>query len=215
MQLNLNTPVVLADGTTCKLNDIVVDPIDQVVTHLVVTPRHHSYRSRLVPIDDVEAGDDGLHLDCAESEFERYPYVEMTTFISMDGEITTEDDWEVGFERVKKMPSYSADYGQAGDAVDDQVEIVYDRIPEKTVEIRRESSVYTTDGGKVGHVDGFATDDAGGVTHVLLGKGHLWGRRDIAVPIGSVEQIGQDEIWLNLSKDEVDSLPHTPVSRRH
>jgi predicted lipoprotein with Yx(FWY)xxD motif len=32
-------------------------------------------------------------------------------------------------------------------------------------------------------------DDAGHITHVLLQEGHLWGRREVAIPVASLERI--------------------------
>jgi hypothetical protein len=45
---------------------------------------------------------------------------------------------------------------------------------------------------------------------VLLQEGHLWGRKEVAIPIGAV--IGVDEgIRLNLTKEEVQDLPPVDV----
>ena len=44
------------------------------------------------------------------------------------------------------------------------------------------------------------------MTHVLLQEGHLWGRKEVAIPIGSVTSI-DDGIRLGISKQEVQDLP--------
>jgi hypothetical protein len=48
------------------------------------------------------------------------------------------------------------------------------------------------------------------VTHVLLQEGHLWGRKEVALPIGSVTGLG-DGIQLNIGKSEVRDLPAIDV----
>ena len=48
------------------------------------------------------------------------------------------------------------------------------------------------------------------VTHVLLQEGHLWGRKDVAIPIGAVTGI-DDGIQLRLSKQEVQDLPAVDI----
>ena len=42
---------------------------------------------------------------------------------------------------------------------------------------------------KIGKVEGLVIEPTHGhVTHVLLQEGHLWGRKEVAIPIGSVDQ---------------------------
>jgi hypothetical protein len=57
--------------------------------------------------------------------------------------------------------------------------------------------------------------DPGGrhVTHVLLQEGHMWGRKQVAIPIGAVTKIGTLLIHLSLTKHQVEDLP--PVDIDH
>jgi len=50
------------------------------------------------------------------------------------------------------------------------------------------------------------------VTHVLLQEGHLWGRKEVAIPISAVTSI-EDGIQLSITKQEVEDLP--PVDINH
>jgi len=50
------------------------------------------------------------------------------------------------------------------------------------------------------------------VTHVLLQEGHLWGRKEVAIPISAVTGIA-DGIRLNITKHQVQDLP--PVDIDH
>ena len=43
-------------------------------------------------------------------------------------------------------------------------------------------------------------------THLLLEEGHLWGRKQVAIPIGSVTGV-DGGIHLDLSKQQVEDLP--------
>ena len=95
--------------------------------------------------------------------------------------------YEPGLDAV----SYGADAG-----------IVYDRIPKGEVEVRRASAVTSADGHHLGHVDGFVVDGEQ-ITHLVLERGHLWGRREITIPIGAVEKVETEAVILGLSKDEV------------
>jgi hypothetical protein len=48
------------------------------------------------------------------------------------------------------------------------------------------------------------------VTHILLEEGHLWGRKEVAIPISAVTSV-ESGIELNLSKQEVESLPQVDL----
>jgi hypothetical protein len=51
------------------------------------------------------------------------------------------------------------------------------------------------------------------VTHVLLQEGHVFGHKDVAIPITAVESVDEDGIRVSLSKEEVRDLP--AVDFRH
>ena len=44
------------------------------------------------------------------------------------------------------------------------------------------------------------------VTHVLLREGHLWGHKEVAIPVSAVTSV-DDGIWLSLTKKQVEELP--------
>ena len=88
----------------------------------------------------------------------------------------------------------------------------YDSVPVGEVEVRRGEHVHATD-GEIGSVEGLVTDPGNHhVTHVLLQEGHLWGSKEVAVPIGAVTGV-QDGIQLSLTKKQVEDLP--PVDIKH
>ena len=91
--------------------------------------------------------------------------------------------------------------------------MVYDRVPKGEVEVRRSSSVMTTDGHYVGDVDGFLVDEEDQITHFVLERGHLWGRREVTVPIGAVAKVESDTVTVNLSSDEIGALPAHKIHR--
>ena len=44
---------------------------------------------------------------------------------------------------------------------------------------------------------------------MLLREGHLWGHREVSIPVSAVTKV-ENGIWLNLTKKQVEDLP--PVS---
>jgi hypothetical protein len=88
--------------------------------------------------------------------------------------------------------------------------VTYDTVPRGEVDVRRGEHVQTTD-GEIGRVQGLVIDcRSRQVTHVLLQEGHLWGRREVAIPISAVASTS-DGIRLRLSKQEVRDVPPVDV----
>jgi hypothetical protein len=47
---------------------VVVNPVTHAVTHLVIEPRHHYDRGRLVPLDLIDATTGNIRLRCTLEE---------------------------------------------------------------------------------------------------------------------------------------------------
>jgi hypothetical protein len=91
--------------------------------------------------------------------------------------------------------------------------VTSDKVPEGEVEVRRAQRVNASD-GPIGRIHGFVVNPSDHqVTHVLLDEGHLWGKKEVCVPISSVTGIDADGVHLSLSKKEVGELP--PVDIEH
>jgi len=88
-----------------------------------------------------------------------------------------------------------------------------DTVPDGEVDVRRGQHVHATD-GDIGLVQGLVVDPRDHrMTHVLLQEGHLWGRKEVAIPISAVTQVGDAGIWLSITRQQVQDLP--PVAIDH
>jgi hypothetical protein len=89
-----------------------------------------------------------------------------------------------------------------------------DRVPVGEVRIRRGERVHARD-GRIGRVRGLVVDPADdSVTHILLDEGHLWGHKQVAIPIAAVGDISEEEVSVRLSKHEIKDLPSIDVVER-
>jgi sporulation protein YlmC with PRC-barrel domain len=235
VRLELGTRVEGTDGTVGVLVDLVVDPVARRVTHLVVEPRRGPGRglgpARLVPVELAESGDEGraLSLRLTAEEVEGLPPVDRVAYVRLGAFPVDDPVWDVGTQDVLALPYYTA-YDPRTEIIRFHADVQpsrrerephpvdfavpYDRVPKDEVEIRRTSSVTSADGHRIGSVDGFVVDRDGLITHLVLEHGHLFGRRDVAIPIGAVDAVETDAVTLSLTRHMVGALPEVPVRHR-
>lgn len=217
MRLELGTPVRCSDDKLGELNDVVIDPVTRRVTHLVVSGDGRFQAARLVPIALAETdGGAELCLRCSTDEAGSFKLVQDFAYLRLDELPPQDPEWDVGIEHVLSVPYYPmGDPADFAYSYENQVGISYDRVPKGDVEIRRSSTVVSEDGEFVGNVDGFLLDDDQRITHLVLGRGHLWRRRELTVPIDAVTKVETDSLALKLTKREVRRLPGSRLHRWH
>src|SRR4051812_40456418 len=100
MRLELGRSVRCADDEFGELADIVVDPIEKRVTHLVVKSRHGVGESHLVPIAlaDPDAEGTGVVLTCTLQEARGLPHAEISAFLRLGEAPEVDSEWDVGVE---------------------------------------------------------------------------------------------------------------------
>jgi sporulation protein YlmC with PRC-barrel domain len=212
-QFTIGAQVSGSDGPIGKLSRVIVDPVAEALTHLAVEPEHRPDLGRLVPLDLVDASADGIRLRCTKAEFENLDPAEDTQIIPASDVYEGYGPGQIGY-----MPYYGLGGGSMAvpgiigtGALGPQV-VATDSVPLGEVEIRRGDCVQATD-GDIGRVQGLVIDPGSRhVTHVLLQEGHLWGKKEVAIPISAVAST-RDGIQLSISKQQVHDLP--PVDSTH
>jgi sporulation protein YlmC with PRC-barrel domain len=198
-----------SDGPCGAVSRVVVDPVARELTHLVIEPEHRSGLGRLVPLEMVESGSDGVRLRYTLAEFDKLPSAEETDFLPGGS----------GYDAYEAHEAYYWPYFGLEGGADPRTAVASavetrDKLPAGEIGVQRGEAVHATD-GEIGKVEGLVVDSAQGhVTHVLLQEGHLWGRKQVAIPIGSVEKIDQG-ITVALTKHEIEALPSVGVTEHH
>ena len=187
------------DGVCGKVSRVVVDPVARSVTHLVVEPKGRQGLGRLVPLDLIDAATGEIRLRCTIAEFDHLDAAEVTEF-----QPGTIGYLGYGPDQALFWPYYGIGAGNVSEAV------TYDTVPLGEVAVRRGGQVHATD-GDIGRVQGLVINPSDRhVTHVLLQEGHLWGRKQVAIPIRAVATV-DDGIRLNITKQQVQDLPPVDV----
>jgi sporulation protein YlmC with PRC-barrel domain len=209
-QFTIGAEADCSDGLCGEVTRVVVDPVARTVTHLVVEPRHRLGLARLVPLDLVDDSTGQIRLRCTITEFEELDPAEETQFVP-----GTQGYAAYGPEQIAAWPYYSLAGPGVGVGMDPALlgvseTATYDTIPLGEVAVRRGEPVHATD-GSIGHVQGLVIDPRNRhVTHVLLQEGHLWGRKEVAIPISAVAGV-DDGIRLSIARKDVEDLPPVDI----
>jgi sporulation protein YlmC with PRC-barrel domain len=199
-QFTIGAEVSCTDGPCGRLTRVVLDPVAKVVTHLIVEPQRGREPARLVPLVLVDSAAGEIRLSCSSADFGRLNPAEEERFIANIADVP---DYRTTDVVAWPYFGYRGARGYLESA---------DTIPAGEVEVQRGEHVHATD-GHIGQVEGLVVDpERQRVTHVLLQEGHVWGRKEVAIPIGTVSRVA-DRVEVNLSKQQVQDLP--PVDFDH
>ena len=172
----------------------------------MIEPEHRGGRGRIVPIGLVDDAAGAIKIRCTKAEFDELDPAEETDLLPGDGGHGLGQGPRGGSARFPGLVMASLrPNDRAGVAT-------HDAIPRGEVDVRRGEPVYATD-GEIGKIQGLVVEPGRRhVTHVLLEEGHLWGRKEVAIPVSSITRVG-DIIRLTIGKHQVQGLP--PVDIDH
>ena len=207
MEIPLNAQVECSDGVCGRSEFILINPVSKEVSHLVVKENNNDHKDRIVPVEKISGTiADTIQLTCSKADIaDMDPFI-VTRFIKERGPSTYYSfAGSYGAGTVYYLPYTSV--GTITHEVEGQ------EIPKGEMPIYRGTSVEATD-GPVGKVDEFIVDpDDCHITHLVMREGHLWGKKDVVIPISAIDKIYEDIVFLNLSKEQIEALPAIPVHR--
>jgi hypothetical protein len=202
--LRIGAVAVGSDGYQGEVRAAVIDPVAATVTHVAVEPEGRSGLARLVPLGLVDAdpgaGPGRLRLRCTEAEFMALAPAEETLAEFAVGQTVPVQLIPPGWRGTGEPVARGGDIPRIPERE------TVDVAPSGEVEEHGGDHVHATD-GDIGRLHGFRLDPASGrVTHVLLGEGHLWGRKEVAIGFDKIAGFDQG-IRLSLTRKQVQGLP--------
>jgi hypothetical protein len=214
----IGAAVSCEDGECGDLRRLIVDSSAEAITHLVVEPKHQKNAGRLVPIDLVEnTTEDEVRLRCTLAQFDALDAaeeIEGQPGLKLDPELQRAElrGYGRGPGGVGPITLATSGLGPGEEEMGpgmlpDRRAVTEDNIPDGEGEVSPGQPVHASD-GPIGRVHALVTDPSDHhVTHVLLGEGHLWGKKEVAIPISAVRFVVDDGVYLNVTKEEVGNLP--------
>ena len=195
-----------SDGSCGEVRRLIIDPSTETVTHLVVRRGHRREDGRLVPLHLVDTATGEIKLRCTLAQFDQLDRAEEIELIEgpVPGSGTLTD---TGLAYSTSGGAYGAGaLVESGPTPERPRTEINDVVPLGETQVSPGDRVHAVD-GEIGRVQGFLANPGDGrVTHVLLQEGHLWGRKEVAIPVSAVTGV-DPEIRLNLTKEQVGDLP--------
>jgi hypothetical protein len=207
MEIPLNAQVECTDGICGRSEYVLIYPLNNQVTHLVVKEDSSPNKEYIVPVDFVtKTIAETIQLRCSKAELKKmHPFLR-TSFI--EEKISTMNPGYAG----EMIASYYLPYVTFERTV--EVAVEHQQIPLGELALSRGTRVEATD-GYVGKIDEFVVNPENDyITHLVMREGHLWGKKDVIIPLSAMGNKHDDTVYLKLDKHQIEALPTFPLHRR-
>jgi sporulation protein YlmC with PRC-barrel domain len=210
MEIPLNAQVECTDGVYGRSVCVLINPVADQVANVVVREDTSPNKEYIVPVEDIsETTVDTIQLRCSKAELEKMDPFIKTTFIE---EQVPDINYSYAGGMYGMGSYYYLPYITTERTVYDSVK--NQQIPPGELAVRRGTRVEATD-GVVGKVDEFVVNPENGhITHLVMREGHLWGKKDVIIPLSAMGDTRADTVFLKLDKQQIESLPTVPIHRR-
>jgi len=196
----LNAEVMCIDGLAGETISVIVNPDTKRVTHVVVQDKSFPKQMEwMVPLEKVTSSTPKkITLNCTRDELNNMqPF---TRKYYLEQEIP-------GYGYAYSLPYMKA----PTDMLHPQVEEL--NVPHEDLALNRGIDVEALD-GHIGQIGELLIDQHNGeITHFTLLRGHLWGKKEVVIPLSFVERVDQDTVYLKFDKKHIDDLPSLPLNR--
>lgn len=213
--ISLHAKVECLDGICGRVSQIIVHPVAQAITHLVVqNDDFENSDQRLVSLEHVIGAEpEQISLNCTKADVAAMEPFTKTHYVQSDvpnyGMLESEAFGLAADPAPIMAWPFAIPTTQAPVSVEDE------QIPPGEINVRQGATVEATD-GEVGRVDEFLLEPTTGhITHLVLRKGHLWAKREIAIPLRAISRMAGDIVLLKLDKKAVEALPDISIHRRY
>jgi uncharacterized protein YrrD len=211
MKFELGTMAETDEGEQVgKLHRVVIDPLTDEVTHLVVRQGILFAEERVLPVELVKnATERVIELWADEEDLEDLPRFEQAHYVVSDEE-------ELAKGHVSAAPSllYVRPYGYQSPVphgpriqktgLDERVER---NIPEDTVPLKEGAEVIDVSGEETGQVEEILTDPKlERATHFVISKGVLLPEEKM-VPLDWIQEIREERVELAVSTEVIERMP--------
>jgi hypothetical protein len=208
-EIPVQAQVECTGGACGHLVYVLINPVTEQFTHLVVRETLAPHTEYVVPVESVAGTVAGtIQLRCSQAEL-----AQMDPFIQTEYNENKLPRSDGMYDQTYSTGQYYfCPYVGSEKTVYEPVE--HGEIPFGELAVRRGTRVEVTD-GHVGHVDEFVVNSENGhITHLVMRAGNAWTPKDVIIPISALGDARHNTVFLKLDKHEIEALPSFPVQRR-
>jgi uncharacterized protein YrrD len=193
MEIAMDAEVHCRDAVCGTTTKIILNPVSDKITHVVVRERKAPHTERVIPVDLIcEGTPELILLDITGDELSKMnPFIEKEY---VPQEISHYEGTYM-FSLPYKVPEKRS------------VEVKHTSIPAGELAVKRGSQVEASD-GHIGEVNEFLIDPNNDqITHLVILEKQLLHHKEVSVPVTEIEKIKENVVYLKLSKKNVEELP--------
>jgi sporulation protein YlmC with PRC-barrel domain len=198
----LNANVQCSDSACGKTTNLLVNPVTHKVTHIVLEDKSLGDNpTRLVPVENVTSTTQTqITLSCTKDDVAHMKPFITTNFVQESPSglaYTTRDGY------IYPYAINDTAYAPVNER----------HVPLGELAVHGGMEVEASD-GKVGKLDELVLDNnSGEITHIQMLEGHLWGKKDVAIPVSAIDFCDAKTVYLKIDKKAVQALPAVKVRR--
>ena len=201
MKYPLKAVVHCSDGRIGSLTCVIVDTKKKKVTDVAVSDMESHEKRYLVPSRWIkETTPELILLNATKAEVRGLDIAEANDFtqVKVSGYTSDPKIIELWPHLVKKRKVFTVKRQSMN-------------VGETSIDLH--SKVRAID-GRIGEVSEFIVDHTTWqITHLVIRKGLPWDQKQVSIPVTAIENIEDEQIFLNLKKEDIKKLPEIPVRK--
>lgn len=208
MEIPIEAQVNCSDGSAGKSTCVLINPVTEQVTHLVIREDVTPEMEYMVPVELILlTTSTSIQLRCSKTDLQAMEPFLKTEFVE------------------EKLPAVYASYGEPYEigthylwpyvSPEQTVKVAVEQpqIPPGELVVHHGAKVEATD-GSIGKIDEFLINPENGhITHLVMREGHLWGQKDVTIPLSAIGEAQKEKVILKIDKKQVESLPSVRIHR--
>ena len=178
MKLAIDAKIICTDGEAGHLSRIILNPVSDEVTHIVVKWNHQEYE---LPVTHIaHSSQEQIELNCAREFLKKQPTFAETEYI------------RVPEEHREYLPNYS--YFKPFVTMETRT-VKHEHVPDGELAIKRGMKVFVKDlDDAVGRIDELVVAQKNHrITHIVLREGHLWDeKKDVVISVEHIKDMDEE-----------------------
>ena len=199
-KIPLHAKVMCSDGLAGESISVVINPATRSVTHLVVQDKTFPKPIEwLVPVEKASDSNSGIiQLDCTREELSKMQPFRREHYLEQEYA-----DYDYAYNLPHMLTPANMQYTPLDEL----------NISSESFAVHRGADVEALDGhgGKIGEL--LLDTQSGRITHIVLMRGHLFGKKESVLPLTLIEHADPEAVYLKVDTKFIEDLPSLPVNR--